>query len=130
MLQLRLALRIAILTLVFEGIIQTLITYAVVPAKYENETYSAEEVKKIAYAERSEGINLLYEQNAINTHVFALLGVIAATEMWVTNRIDLSREREQTNQETGQEGDVSVLRHWPLVIATLLVIFSLTFLVG
>ena len=40
-----------------------LISYAVVPNKYENEQYSKKEVERIAFYERSAGINFAYSEN-------------------------------------------------------------------
>lgn len=132
--QLRFTLRVAVLAVIINGVSQALITYAIVPGKYENESYNVEQVREIAYAERKAGIDSLYGHSVLNASAFAILGILATTEMWVSNRIDLSRDREQASQQIEPQAEVTtftgLLRNWPITLAMMFAILSLFFLFG
>ena len=123
--QLRLAIRILIFAMILNGVSQALITYAVVPDKYDDRVYDAEEVRKIAYAERAAGIRFLYNTSAVNSVIFAVLGTLVAVEMWVTNRIEFSARREASELAAEAVATSDLLHQWPIVVAAIFAGFSL-----
>ena len=74
-------LRIIIFAVIINGMSQAFNTYAIVPDKYEDKSYSSEEVKKIAYKERAEGIRFIYQNSTYNAVVYTVLGILFGLEM-------------------------------------------------
>lgn len=131
--QLRIALRLVFFAIILNGISQSLTTYAIVPDKYENTSYTAEEVNKIAYTERAAGISLVYSHSAANGLTFAILGSLFALDIWLSNRIErISKAVGSFKTFTTPRAErlVESIESWPLFIFALFAFAIFTFLFG
>ena len=61
-------LRVLTLIVLINGIAFCFATYAVAPGKYEEDQYTKEQVQKIAYKERREGISFAYSLSQQNLY--------------------------------------------------------------
>jgi hypothetical protein len=60
--------RILIALIFLNGLSYCFTTYAVAPDKYENKQYTLEEVNRIAYLERVQGVEFAYRANKIQLY--------------------------------------------------------------